>query len=84
MAKKASVLRRRKSKMKFDAQSLSASQTNVSNNPPTTGDSDDVPYDMEENKSGKRPLFFKVCPCLRETKSLFVALKHRYYHYDDN
>ena len=56
VAKKASVLRRRKSKLKLDGQILSLSQTNVSGNQPqesSNGEKDDTLYYIEENKAGK-------------------------------
>ena len=60
VAKKASVLRKRKSKLKLDhpttttasAASLSTSQINVSNNP-AAAESDEVLCYDEEHKSGK-------------------------------
>ena len=56
VAKKASVLRRRKSKVKLDGHALSLSQTNVSGNQQPeqgSGEKDDTFYYIEENKSGR-------------------------------
>lgn len=83
VAKKASVLRKRKSKLKLDpaqTPSLSTSQINVSNNP-AAAESDEVLCDDEEHKSGKLSTHIFLPGKLKNNHHLvdilFIILKKR-------